>query len=116
MKKPNRLKYIGARIFFNGNEDDFQTFVDRYGRPLHRVDLISLTHMEMKWTLVVHRVHAVNGHGHERIVEREDVVIDTPCKFNDLNEIALSWRTEAMLGMPDGYKFKCTTWCAKVVG
>jgi hypothetical protein len=106
-----RNHLTGARIAFNGREEDTQIAVDRYGRPLIREELIVLVHKPWRWRvdvkMVLRRAELV------KIVD-DQIETQQSCLLNDLTDTVAEWKTLNALDN-SGWQVDRVEWVAKVI-
>lgn len=109
-----RRRFIGARIEFDGHEENGQIAQFRDGRQFQVRDIDDVIKYEFRWDIVSRYIFK-NELGFERTAE-ERFKTEAPVRFNSLKDLAYEQGTRAGLGMPEGYVFDRNEWEAKIIG
>lgn len=118
-KKPSkashlRRMFIGARMEFDGNEDNGQVCELANGKQLTVSMVDQLIRNEFCWDISI-TFEFKNEFGFVR-GETKEFKIKEPCRFNALTSFADELGVKVGLEMPDGYVFHRNTWKARVIG
>lgn len=113
--KNNHLRrlFIGARMEFDGNEDNGQIAEFANGEQFGVRDVDFIIKNLFFWRICV-KFEFVNEFNHRRTYE--ETFKTSKIRFNELKDYADELCTKAGLGMPEGYRFDRNTWKAKVLG
>ena len=110
-----RRRFIGARIEFDGIEENYQIAEFSNGRDLNAYDVDDLIKFEFKWNIYECKLIYKNCLGFTRT---KDIHFKTPepIRFNDLKPFVDEQATITGLEMPEGYGFDRNTWKARIIG
>lgn len=109
-----RRQFIGARMEFDGNEENGQICELASGRQLNELQIDLLIKFEFRWMIAIKFIYK-NDLGFVRTVH-EEFKVPTPCRFNSLKGYADELGIKAGLDQPDGYTFDSNTWKARIIG
>ncbi len=109
-----RRKFLGARIEFDGNEDNYQIAEFANGGDLNSLDVKNLIRFEFKFDIFCSLIYK-NEFGFLRTKEIKFKTAQ-PVRFNSLKTFVDEMATITGLEMPEGYHFHKNTWRAYIVG
>ena len=102
----------GAKICFNGNEEDYQRAHTAQGLPLSQTILNYILLYPFRWHIAVEFTFKFN-----ELVKSVSVDFKTgqALMLNELSETVLAEQTKAALELGDSWKFSKKTWVARIL-
>jgi hypothetical protein len=108
-----RRKFLGARLEFDGNENNEQRCCFRNGRLFTNADLDLAIALPFCWRIEL-KLKFKDGTGFVRIPEVQ-FDVSSAVRFNELKQVVDDYTTIAGLEMPGDYEFHSNTWKAQII-
>lgn len=103
----------GAKLIFNGNDENYLEYRQSNGLPMTRDMLDVATGWSWRWKLTLSLVCKMNGT--ERRVS-EEVEIKQACCINDLTEFVKEHHLKMTLEQPSAWTVISCPWTVEILG